>query len=66
MPFKGRGCFPPWTEKNENTYEIEQQNIGKEEYKQIVKEPIEIEGMEIIFKENKLEIKNTKLNLNKI
>lgn len=52
--------------KNENTYEITQENIGEEAYKQIIKQPREIEGMEIIFKENKLEIKNAKLNLAKI
>ena len=64
--YKANAKIKVVSNKNENTYEIEQQNIGKEEYKQIVKEPREIEGMEIIFKENKLEIKNTKLNLNKI
>lgn len=52
--------------KNENTYELKQQNIEETAYKQIIKAPREVEGMEIIFKENKLEIKNTKLNLNKI
>lgn len=52
--------------KNQNTYKVKQQNIEKNEYKQIVEEPRDIEGMEIIFKDNKLEIKNTKLNLNKI
>ena len=52
--------------KNENTYEIKQENVGENEYKQIIKMPNSAQGMEIIFKENKLEVKNTKLNLSKI
>lgn len=52
--------------KNENTYEIKQENIGEKAYKQTIIKPSEIEGMEIIFKDNKLEIKNTKFNLAKI
>lgn len=52
--------------KNENTYKMLQQNVGEKEYKQIVHEPATIEGMEIVFRENKLEIKNTRLNLSKI
>ena len=52
--------------KNENTYEIKQENVGENEYKQIIKMPNSAQGMEIIFKENKLEEKNTKLNLSKI
>lgn len=52
--------------KNQNTYKIKQQNIQENEYKQIVKKPRNVEGMEIIFKNNKLEVKNTKINLNKI
>ena len=52
--------------KNQNTYKIKQQNLQENEYKQIVKEPRNIAGIEIIFKNNKLEVKNTKLNLNKI
>lgn len=52
--------------KNENTYELEQKNIKEKEYLQIVRKPPEIEGMEIIFRNNKLEIKNSKLNLTKI
>ena len=52
--------------KNENTYKMYQQNIGSKKYKQIILEPAKIEGTEIIFEENKLEIRNTKLNLSKI
>ena len=52
--------------KNENTYRMMQQNVGVKEYKQVVKEPAGIEGMEIVFRENKLEIKNTRLNLSRI
>lgn len=52
--------------KNENTYRMVQQNVENEAYKQIVKEPAVIDGMEIVFRENKLEIKNTRLNLSKI
>lgn len=52
--------------KNENTYEMKQENIGENEYKQIIKMPNSAKGMEIIFKENRLEVKNTKLNLSKI
>lgn len=52
--------------KNENTYELEQKNIKEKEYLQIIRKPPEIEGMEIIFRNNKLEIKNSKLNLTKI
>lgn len=52
--------------KNENTYELEQKNIKEKEYLQIVRKPPEIEGMEIIFRNNKLEIKNSKFNLTKI
>ena len=52
--------------KNKNTYEIKQENVGENEYKQIIKMPNSAQGMEIIFKENKLEVKNTKLNLSKI
>lgn len=52
--------------KNKNTYKLKQQNIGDKAYKQIIEEPRNLEGMEIIFKDNNLEIKNTKLNINKI
>lgn len=52
--------------KNENTYKMNQQNIGAKCYKQTIQEPVKIAGTEIIFEENKLEIKNTKLNLSKI
>ena len=41
-------------------------NVGEEAYKQVVQEPAVIEGMEIVFREKKLEIKNTRLNLSKI
>ena len=52
--------------KNENTYKMNQQNIGSKCYKQTIQEPAKIAGTEIIFEENKLEIRNTKLNLSKI
>ena len=52
--------------KNENTYKIRQQNIENQKYKQTLQSPAKIEGTEIIFDNNKLEIKNTKLNLSKI
>lgn len=52
--------------KNQNTYKMKQQNIENEMYKQIIDEPAQIEGTEIIFEKNRLEIKNTKLNLSKI
>ena len=52
--------------KNENTYRMVQQNVGAHAYKQVVKEPVVVEGMEIVFREDKLEIKNTRLNLSKI
>ena len=52
--------------KNENTYRMLQKNVGEEAYKQVVQEPAVIEGMEIVFREKKLEIKNTRLNLSKI
>ena len=52
--------------KNKNTYKLKQQNIGDKAYKQIIEEPRNLEWMEIIFKDNNLEIKNTKLNINKI
>ncbi len=52
--------------KNQNTYKMNQQNIENEKYKQTIQEPAKIEGTEIIFEENRLEIKNTKLNLSKI
>lgn len=52
--------------KNENIYKMYQQNIGSKKYKQTIQEPAKIEGTEIVFEENRLEIKNTKLNLSKI
>lgn len=52
--------------KNQNTYKMKQQNIENEMYKQIIDEPAQIAGTEIIFEKNRLEIKNTKLNLSKI
>lgn len=52
--------------KNENTYKMKQQNIENQKYKQILQSPAKIEGTEIIYDNNTLEIKNTKLNLSKI
>ena len=52
--------------KNENEYKIRQQNIEEKVYRQVIEEPKELKGMEINFRDNKLEIKNNKLNLSKI
>lgn len=51
--------------KNNNKYLIDQE-YGENISRQIVKEPENISGIEIISHEGKVEIKNTKLNLNEI
>ena len=51
--------------RNENNYKIVQE-VTKEYEKQITLKPDEINGLEMIFKNGKLEIKNTELNLTKI
>lgn len=51
--------------KNENNYKIFQEVNENEEYEKI-NEPKNIEGMEIIYKNNTLTIKNTNLNVEKI
>ena len=51
--------------RNENKYKLIQE--VKEGYeKQVMQEPEEIKDLEMTYKDGKLEIKNTKLNLNKI
>ena len=51
--------------RNENKYKLIQE--VKESYeKQVMQEPEEIKDLEMTYKDGKLEIKNTKLNLNKI
>ena len=52
--------------KNENTYVINQNNIGDRLFKQEILEPENISGTIIMYDNGKLNIKNTKLNLNKI
>lgn len=52
--------------KNENTYVINQANIGDKLFKQEILEPENIKGTVIIYDNGKLNIKNTKLNLNKL
>jgi len=52
--------------KTTNKYVLEQYYLAPNYCKQIVKEPKSIENLEIIYNENKLEIKNTNLGLNKI
>ena len=51
--------------KNENTYKINQQVTSQNEI-QKTQEPKEIEGLEIIYENGELEVKNTKLNISKI
>ena len=51
--------------RNENKYKINQE-VTNEYEKQKIIEPEEIKNLEIIYKDRKLEIKNTDLNLNKI
>ena len=51
--------------RNENKYKLIQE--VKDGYeKQVMQEPEEIKDLEMTYKDGKLEIKNTKLNLNKI
>ena len=52
--------------KTTNKYVLEQYYFKPNYFKQIVKEPANIEGLEIIYDGNKLEIKNTNLGLSKI
>ena len=52
--------------KNENTYVINQANIGDKLFKQEILDPENIKGTVIIYDNGKLNIKNTKLNLNKL
>ena len=51
--------------RNENTYKLTQEVTENYEMQKGI-EPAEINGLEMIYKDNKLEIKNTRLNLNKI
>ena len=51
--------------RNENNYKIKQE-VTKDYEKQVTTEPKEIEGLEMTYKDGKLEIKNTELNLSKI
>ena len=51
--------------KNTNKYLLEQQYSGNS-FKQVVREPSNIEGLEIIYENNNLKINNTKLNLSNI
>ncbi len=51
--------------RNENNYKIIQE-VTNEYEKQTTLEPDEIKGLEMIFKNGTLEIKNTELNLSKI
>lgn len=51
--------------KNQNKYLIEQEHTNGFS-KQIVQEPENISGVEIISKDGKIEIKNTKLNLSEM
>ena len=51
--------------KNENTYKINQQVTSQKEI-QKTQEPKEIKGLEIIYENGELEVKNTNLNISKI
>ncbi len=51
--------------RNENNYKMVQE-VTKDYEKQVTTEPKEIEGLEMLYKDGKLEIKNTELNLSKI
>lgn len=51
--------------RNENKYSLFQE-VTKNYQKQKIESPEEIKGLEIIYQNKKLEIKNTNLNLNKI
>ena len=52
--------------KNTNKYVISQKYVAPNISKQIVKEPSNIAGLEIVYDGNNLKINNTRLNLNKI
>ena len=52
--------------KTTNKYVLEQYYLKPNYYKQIVKEPKNIENLEIIYNGSNLEIKNTNLGLSKI
>lgn len=52
--------------KTTNKYLLHQYYLKPNLSKQIVKSPSNIENLEIIYKENKLEIKNTNLGISKI
>ena len=52
--------------KSTNKYALEQYYMKPNYSKQIVKEPNNLKDLEIIYKENTLEIKNTNLGLSKI
>ena len=52
--------------KTTNKYLLHQYYLEPNLSKQIVKEPSNIEGLEVIYNGNKLEIKNTNLGLSKI
>ena len=52
--------------KNENTYVINQTNIENKLFKQEILEPENIKGTMIIYDNGRLNIRNTNLNLNKI
>ena len=52
--------------KNTNKYVISQKYVAPNISKQIVKEPNNIAGLEIIYDGNNLKINNTRLNLSKI
>lgn len=53
--------------KNENTYKVEQQyNKKNNEYKQEVIEPDDIKGVQFIYDGNTLKVENIKLELSKI
>ncbi len=51
--------------RNENFYKLKQE-VTAEYEKQIVQEPEEVNGLQMIFMNGTVEIKNTKLNLSKI
>lgn len=51
--------------KNENKYKVKQQ-YSKNNYKQEILEPEKISGIQFIYNEGTLYLKNSKLNLNKI
>ena len=51
--------------RNENNYKI-MQEVSQDYEKQVTLEPKEIEGLEMTYKDGKLEIRNTELNLSKI